>query len=395
VDRLLDGSRLDPRQLSLNYLVERGQAPATPPHVRSPKNAFANGVPEEFAESELDDCRWSASVALDPKHRPQSWDEPSGTVRREWCRYPQEAHLLDESRWRYRRLTVDEIALLQGFEPSWFDIPGMSARNRIRAIGDAVPPPLARAVVSAIDSMWRWRNRTAVEICGGAGGLGSGAALVQGMEHLLLVDKWDVACQILRTHKPWSSERVKCAEVKDFNFVPLRHAIGLLSGGPPCQPWSVSGRRKGIDDPRDLLAWIHTLVGTVEPEVFVFENVPGLVSEDNSEYLSMILERLRQPTQLTTRYGVMAGILDAADYGVAQNRRRVFILGFKNQSAAFAHRVFDKIYASATHRDPSVPHPSKARWLTVGQVLGLRPDPGGWRKWLRTGQSPNGGGRSE
>jgi hypothetical protein len=55
-------------------------------------------------------------VALDPKHRPQSWDEPSSTVRREWCRYPQEAHLLDVDNWRYRRLTVDEIAILQGFE---------------------------------------------------------------------------------------------------------------------------------------------------------------------------------------------------------------------------------------------------------------------------------------
>src|SRR5215207_9092780 len=63
------------------------------------------------AQEDLPECTWSLSVALDPRHRPQSWDRPSSTVRREWCRYPQEAHLVEEDRNRYRRLVADEIAL--------------------------------------------------------------------------------------------------------------------------------------------------------------------------------------------------------------------------------------------------------------------------------------------
>lgn len=340
--------------------------------------------PPATRDGELDDCQWSPSVALDPKHRPQLWDEPSGTVRREWCRYPQEAHLLDTERWQYRRLSIDEIAILQGFEPSWFDVPGMTRRNRLRGTGDAVPPPLARAVVSSIDGVWRWANRTAAEVCAGSGGLSLGAVEI-GLEHLLLVDHWAPAYEILRHEKPWSPDRVVCANVKEFDFTPLRGRVGLLSGGPPCQPWSIGGRRRGTFDPRDLLAWIHELVGTIEPEVFVFENVPGLVGNDNGEYLAEILQRLRQLSDAGPSYGVLAGVLNAADYGVPQIRRRVFIMGFRNRPAAFAHGVFDRIHARATHRDPTIPHPTRQRWRTVRDALGSLPDPGGWRKWITPG----------
>ncbi len=343
--------------------------------------------PAQYDQSETDadedalgDCQWSTSVALDPKHRPQVWDHPSSTVRREWCRYPQEAHLLDEENWRYRRLTVDEIAILQGFEPSWFQIPGMTNRNRIRAIGDAVPPPLARAIVSVINKQWNWKRRTAVEICAGSGGLGSGAASLEGMEHLALVDQWAPACAILRHEKPWGADRVHCGNVKQHDFSNLKGKVGFLSGGPPCQPWSIGGRRKGFVDPRDLLAWIHELVGTLRPEVFAFENVPGLVTELNAEYLTSVLSNLRVAGG--KKYGVVAGVLNAADYGVPQIRRRVIILGFRDMPTAFAHHVFDKIGAAATHRDPHLPAAGRQRWRTLRDALDARPDPGGWRKWI-------------
>jgi len=359
--------------------------------------ASTDGPPEQHAEGkplavdqddELGDCLWSPSVALDPRHRPQVWDEPSGTVRREWCRYPQEAHLLDEYSWRYRRLTVDEIAIIQGFEPSWVDVPGLTRRTRIKAIGDAVPPPLARAVLEAVDSSYRWEKRTAIEICAGAGGLASGAHAVR-LEHLLLVDQWGPACAILRHGKPWGPDRVAHTSVKEFDFAPFRGCVGLLSGGPPCQPWSQGGKGLGVDDPRDLLAWIHVVVGVLAPEVFVFENVPGLGNEQNAKYLRVVLERLRRPRgEAGPRYGVVAGLLNAADYGVPQLRRRIFILGFRDAPAALAYRVFDRIRASATHRDPAVPHAVRRRWVTLRGALGARPDPGGWRRWVNLPNEP-------
>jgi site-specific DNA-cytosine methylase len=157
---------------------------------RTSRNELVELLASQPNLAELEQCAWSASVALDPKHRPQKWNQPSSTLRREWCRYPQEAHLLDEERWRYRRLTSSEMALLQGFDPSWFAVPRLSNLDRIRAIGDAVPPPLAKAILGAIDSKWNWTERAAVEICAGAGGLASAISDRARLEHTLLVDRW-------------------------------------------------------------------------------------------------------------------------------------------------------------------------------------------------------------
>jgi MerR family regulatory protein len=73
-------------------------------------------------EEPLLPCHWIPEVALDPKHRPQHWDAPATTVRRDWRKYPQEAHVIDSAGHKYRRFTVDEIAILQGFEPRITDV---------------------------------------------------------------------------------------------------------------------------------------------------------------------------------------------------------------------------------------------------------------------------------
>jgi site-specific DNA-cytosine methylase len=109
------------------------------------------------------------------------------------------------------------------------------------------------------------------------------------------------------------------------------------------------------------------------------------VSEQNCDYLGEILQRLRRPVDGGPAYGVLAGVLNAADFGLAQIRRRVFIIGFRNSSTAFTHNVFDRIHARATHRDPAMPHPTRLRWRTVRDALGWLPDPGGWRKWITSG----------
>lgn len=334
------------------------------------------------AIEELPDCPWSDSVALDPKHRPQVPDEPSGTVRREWCRYPQEAHLLDLGSWRYRRLTPDEVSIIQGFEPQWFHVPGISIRNRMRATGDAVPPPLARAIMRSIDSCWSWTQKTAVEICAGCGGLASGAVALQGFKHLALVEYWSHACEILRHEKPWSPDRVFHADVREFELAPYRDNVGLLSGGPPCQPWSLAGTHLGASDPRDLLGSIHEIVAAIRPEVFVFENVPGLAGDQNRSYLMSVLQRLRRPGPEGLHYGVMAGILNAADYGVPQLRRRLFIIGFRDRPSSFAYSILDSIQRSATHRDPSVPDRRRRPWVTLSEAFLELPEPTGWRKWV-------------
>ena len=323
---------------------------------------------------------WSRKTALDPRHRPQSLNRPASTVRREWARAPQEAHLLDEENGRYRRLTVDEIAILQGFHPEWFQVPGMTEWDRTSAAGDAVPPPLAAAVVGAVANSGHIESGSALEICAGAGGLASAAEPV-GLKHVALFDYWKPAVEVLRTSKPWDAARVHHADVRSVDWSDFRGEIGLLSGGPPCQPWSTAGNRLRHSDERDLLGDIHELVAGVQPEAFVFENVPGLVSEASVTYLRKVLDRLRSP-DAGLHYGAIAGLLEAADFGVPQRRRRVFIIGLRGQANGAAFRIFDKIYSARTHRSPHIPDEARAPWVTVGQALAHRPDPGGWRTWI-------------
>jgi site-specific DNA-cytosine methylase len=329
---------------------------------------------------QLPPCHWSPEVALDPKHRPQHWDAPASTVRRDWRKYPQEAHVLDSAGEKYRRLTVNEIALIQGFDPTVAQLEGLTDRERIAALGDAVPPPLAKAVLLGVNQHWTWRHPTAIEICAGIGGLAEGAAAL-GLEHLLLVDQSDICGKLLRQQRHWSADRVKVSDLQAVDFSPYRGRVGLLSGGPPCQPWSQSGHQLGHEDERDLLGSIHELVAAIEPEVFVFENVPGLANQQNEPYLRALVERLRLPAQ-TLRYGVLVGRLNAADYGVPQVRERLFIVGFRDSPAARVSHCFDAVENLRTHQRPGRSGRERPNWITVGQAIGQDHDPGGWRRWI-------------
>lgn len=325
-------------------------------------------------------AHWSRSVALDPKHRPQVPFRPSSTVRREWWRWPQEAHLLDLRGRRYRRLLVSEIARLQSFDPSWFDVPGVDDLDKIRAIGDAVPPALAAPVLRALVEVGGIDVGCSIEICAGSGGLALGAASL-GFEHQLLVDRWPVSGKILRHEKPWNRDKVAVADIRDFDFRPYKDGIDLLSGGPPCQPWSAGGLRQGFDDERDLLGEIHKTVGVLAPKAFLFENVPGLLTEANRGYLRQILDNLRRPRR-GLRYGVAVALLDAADFGVPQRRRRVIIVGIRNAPSSRVFRVFDEVQASATHHSPGTWVAGRKVWNTVSSVIDESAvDPSSWFEW--------------
>jgi site-specific DNA-cytosine methylase len=301
-------------------------------------------------------------------------------VRRDWRKFPQEAHLIDASGSRYRRLTVDEIAILQGFDPEIVYGVDLTERERIASLGDAVPPPLARALVAGISEHIEWQCRTAVEICAGTGGLAEGAAAA-GLEHLLLVDNSEVCGALLRRNRHWQAERVVVGDVRDVDFSTFAGNLGLFSGGPPCQPWSQSGLRQGHGDRRDLMGDLPELVAAMRPEAFLFENVPGLASGQNAAYLEALLSRLRRPGS-DLCYGVLIGQFNAADFGVAQSRERVFVLGLRDKPASLVSRCFDSVEARRTHHRPGGPNTSLPPWLTVGDVLERRPDPGGWRKWI-------------
>ena len=332
--------------------------------------------------SEIARCHWSLSVALDPKHRPQSWNTPSSTVRRDWRKYPQEAHVIDKDESRYRRLTPEEIASLQGIDVKIFDGLQLTDRERIACVGDAVPPPLAQAVFEGVLSQLPLASRMGIEICAGIGGLASGAAAA-GIDHVALVEKSEVCGRVLRNGREWTKANVSVADVKSFPFRKLRGQIGVMSGGPPCQPWSQSGLRQGSSDDRDLLGLLPDLIADLAPEIVLFENVPGLLALENRPYVDWLIERYRQPAN-KLRYSVLIGKFDAADFGLPQHRHRLFLLAVRDSTAKEVSACFDAVAARASHQNPGIADSARLPWRTVGDTLSGRADPGGWRQWIGT-----------
>lgn len=123
--------------------------------------------------------------------------------------------------------------------------------------------------------------------------------------------------------------------------------IDLILGGPPCQAYSMAGRsRKNMDgDPRNTLYKLYfQALERYKPIMFVFENVPGLLTAGGGTYLSEILSGFRE-----RGYELESHVLNAADYGVLQNRRRIILIGWKKDSAHYYPqlKVVDKKYRVA------------------------------------------------
>ena len=162
--------------------------------------------------------------------------------------------------------------------------------------------------------------QTAIDVFAGAGGLSLG----------LKSAGWDVKAAVeydvsaIETHRQNfpGVEHLSC-DVRSVDFGRFS-GIDLVAGGPPCQPFSVSGKRLGSVDVRDMVPEFVRAVRQANPRAFIMENVAGLAGSKFQEYL------LEQITALHgLGYTVFSRVLSAADYGVAQNRRRLFLVGIR------------------------------------------------------------------
>jgi DNA (cytosine-5)-methyltransferase 1 len=110
--------------------------------------------------------------------------------------------------------------------------------------------------------------------------------------------------------------------------------VDLIIGGPPCQAYSVVGRaRKDMEsDPRNHLYKHYVkFLEKYKPKMFVFENVPGILSAKNGEYLDKIFESVREAGYELSLPTNKYKILNAKDFGVLQDRKRVIIIGWKKE----------------------------------------------------------------
>lgn len=106
--------------------------------------------------------------------------------------------------------------------------------------------------------------------------------------------------------------------------------VDLFVGGSPCQSFSIAGARGGFEDTRGTLFYEYVrLVKEIQPKVFIYENVYGVLTHEKGktwETMKNVFDDLG--------YSVKWQILDARNYGIPQGRRRLFVVGFKNKNAA-------------------------------------------------------------
>jgi len=106
----------------------------------------------------------------------------------------------------------------------------------------------------------------------------------------------------------------------------------ILCAGFPCQPFSIAGKREGFVDTRGTLFFdIERILKEKQPKAFILENVKGLVNHDGGKTLKVILDTLKDKL----KYNIFYDVLNSYDYGVPQNRERIYIIGFQDENINF------------------------------------------------------------
>ena len=197
-----------------------------------------------------------------------------------------------------------------------------------------------------------------IELFAGAGGLALATANA-GFHHEAVLEWNPNACSTLRRNKDNGLPQLRRAEIIDadvsnVSFEKFAGIVDLVSGGPPCQPFSIGGKHVGMNDKRNMFPHAIRAVRETAPKAFIFENVKGLLRDSFSNYYQYIIQQLTFPdiirkvdedwihhlarlekasskrTGAGLIYNVKYQLLDAANYGVPQHRHRVLIVGIRS-----------------------------------------------------------------
>ena len=245
-------------------------------------------------------------------------------------------------------------------------------------------------------------------------------------------DKW--CCDTINQNRRAKVSSVKdwpepyLGDIRDKQFDHLEGKIELVSGGPPCQPFSLGGKHKAYMDARDMWPQAVRAVREIRPKAFIFENVKGLKRTAFATYLSYINLQLHHPAverraheewedhfgrlqqhhsaneHKEPEYRVLIDLLNAADYGVPQRRERVVFVGFRSdlgirwkfpeKTHSFEALLWDQCRSLEYWNEHRVPlgernidvraeiksdslqqRPATRRWRTVRDAIADLPDP--------------------
>lgn len=275
-----------------------------------------------------------------------------------------------------------------------------------------------------------------IELFSGAGGLALGTHRA-GFHHLAVVERDHDACDTLRLNRERRAVTgidwpIAETDVKAFDYAPYRVSgdIDLLAGGAPCQPFSLGGKHAGEADPRNMFPEVLRAVRELQPRAVLLENVRGIVRENFKSYFDYILAQLalpfirQHPNELwqdhakrlesmraftdrmdeTYHYDVAWQLVNVADFGVPQERQRVFVVAFRTDlnvrwsfpavthaqdALLYSQYVDARYWEEHSLRAPSVPErmkirvarlaklgkPMSPRWRTVRDAIQDLPEP--------------------
>lgn len=204
------------------------------------------------------------------------------------------------------------------------------------------------------------KHMKSLELFAGAGGLGIGLHTAD--FHPVKVVEWDqYCCDTIRENKQRglaavANWEVVQGDVRTVDFRDLEGKVSLVSGGPPCQPFSIGGRHRAYDDRRDMFPQAIRAIREAKPEAFIFENVKGLTRQTFQNYFQYIYLQLNYPeivrridedwpdhlrrleqhhtsnSDSGLQYRVVWQVLNAANFGIPQKRERIFFVGFRSDT---------------------------------------------------------------
>lgn len=167
------------------------------------------------------------------------------------------------------------------------------------------------------------QNHTVLELFAGGGGLALGLEQA-GLESVALIENNRFAAKTLRKNRPnWN---IVEEDIRNIDFKTLKEKVDVLTGGFPCQSFSLAGKKLGLKDKRgNLFFEFARAVKEVQPKLFVGENVKGLLYHNKGKTIRKCITTLEKQG-----YNVIAPrILKAVNYQVPQKRERVFIVGVR------------------------------------------------------------------
>ena len=222
-----------------------------------------------------------------------------------------------------------------------------------------------------------------LDLFAGAGGLALGIEKA-GFEPLGLIEFDKDAAESLKTNRPnWrvihdDIANISCLDLEDY-FGIKKGELDLLSGGAPCQAFSYAGKRLGLEDARGTLFYHYaTFLQKLQPKMFLFENVRGLLTHDKGRTYATITNIFEQ-----AGYTIQKKVLNAWDFGVPQKRERLITVGIRNDLVGKVSFSFPKEHNyKPVLRDilldcpegPGVPYGENKR-----KIFELVPPGGYWR----------------